>query len=200
MAPLPAWGVTLCALLALAACARATHPPPTDDFNAGTATVRWTLPDRPLPPRAVPPSAPARGLDIVPNDDPIAEMAHIRGVLWPLVRNAGRGRAYPSQEGIASFYHEGQQLATGERFDPHGLSAAHRTLPFGTIVRVTRLDTGASVVVVINDRGPYVDGRIIDLSLGAAVTIDMIEVGLVRCRVEVLAYPLIETMGPRGNG
>jgi rare lipoprotein A len=72
---------------------------------------------------------------------------------------------------MASWYGEpyhGRTTANGEVYDMHGLTAAHRYLPFGTLVRVTRRDTGAAVTVRINDRGPFVRGRIIDLSLGAA--------------------------------
>ena len=76
--------------------------------------------------------------------------------------------------------------ATGERFDPSGMTAAHRTLPFGTRVRVTRVDTGNSVVVRINDRGPFKPGRVIDLSEGAAENLGITGVGLAEVRLEVL--------------
>ncbi len=76
--------------------------------------------------------------------------------------------------------------ATGERFDKRALTAAHKTLPFGTRVRVTRVDTGTSVVVRINDRGPYKPGRIIDLSEGAAEAVGMTGVGITPVRLEVL--------------
>ena len=76
--------------------------------------------------------------------------------------------------------------ATGEKFDPKGMTAAHRTLPFGTRVRVTRVDTGDSVVVRINDRGPFKPGRIIDLSEGAAEDLDMTRIGLAEVRLDVL--------------
>lgn len=124
----------------------------------------------------------------------------IRGVDWPLVMNDGQGRHYPEEHGLVSFYHAPQRLATGEWFDPDELTAAHKTLPFGTVVRCTRTDTGQSVVVTINDRGPYVRGRILDLSRKSARLIDLPGVGVAPCKVEVLAYPLVETMGPRGNG
>ena len=93
-----------------------------------------------------------------------------------------------SQTGVASWYMMGQKTANGERFEPLHLTAAHRTLPFGTKVRVTNLDTGRSVVVRINDRGPFVGKRIIDLSLGAADVIGMTEQGVAKVRVERL-YP-----------
>lgn len=85
--------------------------------------------------------------------------------------------------GMASFYHEPQPTASGERFIADGISAAHRSLPFGTRVRVTYLATGQSVVVRINDRGPYVGGRIIDLSRGAARAIGMVGAGVGRVRL-----------------
>ena len=88
--------------------------------------------------------------------------------------------------GLASYYGQGEVTATGERFDPSGMTAAHRTLPFGTRVRVTRVDTGNSVVVRINDRGPFKPGRVIDLSAGAAENLGITGVGLAEVRLEVL--------------
>lgn len=70
--------------------------------------------------------------------------------------------------GIASYYDTGSRTASGERFNPDGMTAAHKTLPFGTKVKVTNQANGKSVKVTINDRGPFVKGRIIDLSAGAA--------------------------------
>lgn len=93
------------------------------------------------------------------------------------------------QEGLASWYGREQQghlTADGERFDMHQLTAAHRTLPMNTRVRVTNLRNGRQVVVRINDRGPYSRKRIIDLSRAAAVKLDMIGAGVVPARVEVL--------------
>ena len=80
--------------------------------------------------------------------------------------------------GVASYYYSGHTVASGARFNPDGMTAAHRTLPFGTRVRVTHLGNGRSVNVVINDRGPFIGGRIIDLSRGAANVIGMIGQGL----------------------
>jgi rare lipoprotein A len=70
----------------------------------------------------------------------------------------------------------------------HGLTAAHRTFPFGTKVRVTNLVNNLSVIVRINDRGPFVEGRIIDLSLGAATVIESVQSGTVKVRLEVLEW------------
>lgn len=77
-------------------------------------------------------------------------------------------------------------MASGGRFNPEGMTAAHRSLPFGTRVRVTHLGNGRSVTVRINDRGPFVAGRIIDLSRGAAKVIGMTAQGVARVMVEVL--------------
>jgi rare lipoprotein A len=74
---------------------------------------------------------------------------------------------------ISAFYSQGQRTASGQRFDPQGMTAAHRTLPFGTQLTVTNPRTGKSVTVVINDRGPFVSGVALDLSLGAAQAIGM---------------------------
>lgn len=78
-----------------------------------------------------------------------------------------------AQCGTASWYHEGARTANGERYRPDGISAAHRSLPFGTIVQVRNQRTGRTVTVRINDRGPFIRGRIIDLSRGAKRIIGM---------------------------
>ena len=94
------------------------------------------------------------------------------------------------QVGRASFYGEGfhgRETASGEVFDQEAMTAAHRTLAFGTRLRVTNLANGASVVVTVNDRGPYVRGRMIDLSLGAARTLGFVEDGTTRVRVKPLS-------------
>jgi rare lipoprotein A len=91
------------------------------------------------------------------------------------------------EEGVASWYgpkFHGRRTANGEIYDMHKLTAAHKTLPFGTRVLVTNLDNGATVVVRINDRGPFVKGRIIDLSKAAAERIDMIGTGTARVKIE----------------
>jgi rare lipoprotein A len=95
-----------------------------------------------------------------------------------------------SEEGEASWYgsaHQGKMTAAGEPYDMRKMTAAHRTLPFGTMVRVTNLDNGRMVTVRINDRGPFVRGRIIDLSAAAARGLDMKEDGVARVRLETFA-------------
>ncbi len=91
-----------------------------------------------------------------------------------------------SSTGIASYYWQPQALASGGRFNPNALTAAHKTLPFGTIVRVTHLGNGKSVTVRINDRGPYIKGRIIDLSKRAAGVIKMRGSGIARVKIQVV--------------
>jgi len=90
------------------------------------------------------------------------------------------------QTGIASYYWQPQALASGGRFDPNAMTAAHKTLPFGTRVRVKHLSNGRSVDVRINDRGPYVADRIIDLSKAAAGKIGMTGQGIAHVSMTVL--------------
>ncbi|MBN2352147.1 MAG: septal ring lytic transglycosylase RlpA family protein [Spirochaetales bacterium] len=108
----------------------------------------------------------------------------------------GSGRAVPTAPGgvvgTASWYggkFQGRKTASGEIFDTRAFTAAHRSLPFGTMVRVTNLDNGKSVVVRINDRGPFVVGRLIDVSRAAAVELDMMKTGVARVSLVVLGRP-----------
>lgn len=101
------------------------------------------------------------------------------------------GGASPAivQTGIASYYSDefvGRKTASGEVYDKWALTCAHRTLPFGTKVKITNLKNGKTVIVRVNDRGPWVKGRIIDLSYAAAQRIGMIASGLVKVKVEAL--------------
>ena len=89
--------------------------------------------------------------------------------------------------GWASYYKHGARTANGESFNPQGLTAAHRTLPFGTKVRVVNIRTGKSVIVRINDRGPFAKNRIIDLSLGAASVVGLVKSGVSKVRIEVVS-------------
>lgn len=93
------------------------------------------------------------------------------------------------QKGIASYYSdkfEGRKTASGEIFRQNKFTAAHRTLPFGTEVRIINLDTGDSVNVVINDRGPFIKGRIIDVSKEAAKRLGFFKQGLANVTIEIL--------------
>ncbi len=100
-----------------------------------------------------------------------------------------RPAAESGQVGVASWYgneFHGRPTSSGEVFDTNDLTAAHRTLPFGTYVMVTNLENDRSVVVRINDRGPFVRGRIIDLSYAAARTLGLIGPGTARVRLDIL--------------
>jgi rare lipoprotein A len=96
------------------------------------------------------------------------------------------------QTGIASWYRD-HRTASGERFNVNALAAAHKSLPFGSAVRVIDLKTGKSIIVRINDRGPYIRGRIIDLTVGAARELGIYHRGIAPVRIEVLRQiPLLE--------
>jgi rare lipoprotein A len=90
------------------------------------------------------------------------------------------------QHGLGTWYGVGKRTASGERFNKHAMTAAHRTYPFGTRARVTNKRNGRSVIVRINDRGPFARGRIIDVTEGAAVQLGMKRDGVVPVKVERL--------------
>lgn len=97
-----------------------------------------------------------------------------------------------TQKGVASYYHNslhGRKTASGQIYNKNKLSAAHKTLPLGTKVRVTDVKTGKEIVVRINDRGPFVKGRVIDLSRSAAKELGIIQRGVAKVEVEVLSVP-----------
>ena len=105
----------------------------------------------------------------------------------------------PYQVGTASWYgqyFQGKETASGEPFNMYDLTAAHLTLPLGTRVKVTNLRNGRSVVVRINDRGPVVEGRIIDLSYGAAKTLDLKARGLQRVRLDIVEPETVAMLRP----
>lgn len=115
-------------------------------------------------------------------------------------RPAGRAPGGPptpvpanySEEGVASWYgvpYHGRRAANGEIYDMYKLTAAHRTLPFDTVVRVINKKNGKQVDVRITDRGPFVEGRIIDLSLGAARLLDMVGMGIAPVRLTLVSSP-----------
>lgn len=108
-----------------------------------------------------------------------------------------------TERGIASWYghpYHGRRAANGEIYDMEALTAAHRTLPFGAVVRVWNLDSGKQVTVRITDRGPFVEGRIIDLSRAAARAVQMIGPGTARVSIQLLAYGPPRLDAPAGNG
>lgn len=93
--------------------------------------------------------------------------------------------------GVSSWYgpnFHGKLTANGEVFDQYGVTAAHKNLPLGTVARVTNIDNGKSVVLRINDRGPYVGNRILDCSYGAAKKLDFVNSGTTKVRIEVIEW------------
>lgn len=122
--------------------------------------------------------------------------AAIADIKTPAQADSGRGEpaahAAKPHRGQASYYgpqFAGRQMANGERFDPRSNSAAHRTLPFGTVAQVTNLRNGRTETVVIEDRGPYVRGRVIDVSPSTAARLGMREEGVVPVQVVPVEVP-----------
>ena len=161
-------------------------------FSAGCAS-RHTVASRPEPPQPQPaeasenaqPSKRERGEPAAKGATSAPAPAPKRGITTP-----NRAMSAYSEEGNASWYgvpFHGRRASNGEVYDMHKLTAAHRTLPFDTMVRVTNLSNGKSTVVRITDRGPFVDNRIIDLSMAAAREIDSIGAGVVPVRLEILS-------------
>jgi rare lipoprotein A len=129
---------------------------------------------------------------------PTPRTARLAALLLPLLLGGclhGRpapAPAAPPEEGLASWYadrFQGRPTASGRPYDRAALTCAHRTAPFGARLRVTELEGGRSVVVVVNDRGPNVAGRVVDLSRAAAERLDMLGRGLTRVRVERVGGP-----------
>jgi rare lipoprotein A len=104
----------------------------------------------------------------------------------PFARHNNAAPTRVASQGIASFYTEDQETASGEKFDTHDLTAAHPTLPFGTRLRVTNVETGRSVTVRVNDRGPYVAGRVVDVSHSAADALGMVGSGVAKVKLDVV--------------
>ncbi|MDE8650312.1 septal ring lytic transglycosylase RlpA family protein [Novosphingobium album (ex Liu et al. 2023)] len=133
--------------------------------------------------------SPADLLDMATNR-PVAGIAALRGVAGDDQPASAPVDARPIDAGIASYYgaqFTGRRTASGDVFDPGELTAAHRSLPFGSLVRVTNTSTGASVVVRINDRGPYHGNRVIDLSRAAASEIGLIGPGSGRVELTLVS-------------
>jgi len=124
----------------------------------------------------------------------VSSLLIVVGLTACLASGQSRSRLLDDPRGEASYYADkfaGETTANGETFDPAALTAAHPNLPFDTVVRVTRVggERERSVTVRINDRGPYADDRIIDLSEAAAQELGMIEEGVVEVRIEVVELP-----------
>jgi rare lipoprotein A len=104
----------------------------------------------------------------------------------PFARHDNAAATPMASQGLASFYSEGVRTASGEKFDANELTAAHPTLPFGTRLRVTNVATGRSVTVRVNDRGPYVAGRVVDVSYSAADALGMVGSGVAKVKLDVV--------------
>jgi peptidoglycan lytic transglycosylase len=104
----------------------------------------------------------------------------------PFAAHKPAAPAQVASQGLASFYTEGTHTASGEKFDTHELTAAHPTLPFGTRLRVTNVASGRSVTVRVNDRGPFVPGRVVDVSYAAAASLGMVGRGVAKVRLDVV--------------
>ncbi|HEY2645655.1 MAG TPA: septal ring lytic transglycosylase RlpA family protein [Candidatus Acidoferrales bacterium] len=142
-------------------------------------------------PSTTPPTPPAAQPESVPAPPPTRPPA-VQGEQPPPTRSTPFVPGIFVEEGTASWYgipFHGRRAANGEIFDMNSLVAAHRTLPFGSILRVTNLNNGREVQVRVIDRGPFVGDRILDLARAAAVSLDMIGTGTARVRIELLSGP-----------
>jgi rare lipoprotein A len=184
--------VLLCTVLLLAACggkkhARVSVPPP--PAIESTATAGPPQESTTSNPRVAPgpadsaeeESVPAASVDIFPTFAPDAK---------PLAVETGTASWYGPP------YHN-RRGSNGQLYNMHALTAAHRTLPLGTVARVTNLTTGHSTLVRITDRGPFIEGRIVDLSLAAATKVDVVGPGLAQVKLEVLQTPASLQQGGR---
>ncbi len=126
-------------------------------------------------------AAPAANQQMAALSLPAAVSEETRASLTPSNKQTER-----ASYGLASYYWQGSRTASGEKFDKHELTAAHRTLPFGTRVRVTNLASGRSITVRVNDRGPFVAGRVIDVSRAAAEELGMVGRGVAKVKLTVV--------------
>lgn len=125
----------------------------------------------------------------LPEQNREATVGTVRHVAARRVKHTPFKRPIETQfasHGVASFYTEEQQTANGENFNPRALTAAHKTLPFGTRLRVTNVVTGRSVTVRVNDRGPYVPGRVVDVSYSAAESLGIVGRGIAKVKLDVV--------------
>jgi rare lipoprotein A len=116
--------------------------------------------------------------------EPVRRVAAVQRPTPFLRRDATEAKTASS--GMASFYTEGTRTASGEKFNTLELTAAHPTLPFGTKLRVTNVATGRAVTVRVNDRGPYVAGRVVDVSYSAADALGMVGRGVAKVKLDVV--------------
>ena len=141
----------------------------------------------PVPAAATPPPPPIAAP--TNRTAPAPSIAHAPSL--PAPPEEVHGKPVSTEIGLASWYgpYQNRRAADGSVYDGNGMTAAHRTLPMGTTVRVTNLTTNESVVVRITDRGPFVPGRMLDLSLAAAKAIGLYKMGVAEVKVEAFAHP-----------
>jgi rare lipoprotein A len=176
---LTALAVTVPILATLGACAPSPFVQNQTQFAAPAPTPTTTrhaaFHFRTAPPSNIARHSVVRKVTVAKKPDPAT----------PAVLDA-HPKANSSSYGVASFYTEDEWTASGERFNTRAMTAAHPSLPFGTHLRVTNVTNGRSVVVRINDRGPYVHGRAVDLSESAAESLGMVERGVVKVKLDVV--------------
>jgi rare lipoprotein A len=117
---------------------------------------------------------------------PRRQVAAVTKRYRPRATSRAAARTNTGSYGIASFYRYDSKTASGEKFNPNDLTAAHRTLPFGTRLRVTNVATGKSVTVRVNDRGPFIPGRVVDVSYSAAESLGIVERGVAKVKLDVV--------------
>jgi rare lipoprotein A len=190
--PFPAWILLLVvAVLMLGGCggkkqAKVNTPPPPPIAVPSTARVQTPNPPKPKP------DVQTSKVDAEKqekSDTSASDLAALASVK-PLSVETGKASWYGAP------YHN-RRSSNGEIYDMHAMTAAHRTLPLGSIVRVTNLKTDHSTIVRITDRGPFVEGRIVDLSLAAAKQADIWQAGVAQVRLEVLRTPVPFNSGGR---
>ena len=157
---------------------RRDHPaPPVKAIAPHSARPVMALEETPVEESAIQGSP----VETLPDQTPEAEAPGTQAPA-PAKLGIAKGGCSGSRRIISAYYSQGQRTASGQRFDPNGMTAAHRTLPFGTRLTVSNPRTGKSVDVVINDRGPFISGISLDLTLGAAQAIGMRGTGAVCIR------------------
>ena len=161
-------------------------PPPPPLAVPSTASVQTPNPPKPKPDVSTSKVEPQKQDNADASANDIAALAGVK----PLSVETGKASWYGAP------YHN-RRSSNGEIYDMHALTAAHRTLPLGSIVRVTNLKTDHSTIVRITDRGPFVEGRIVDLSLAAAKQADIWQAGVAQVRLEVLRTPVPFNSGGR---
>jgi len=167
--------IVLIALMLLSACGhhnppRVEVPPPPPPESTATA-----------PPPSTPRPAKPVETPTLPKTEADADLAE------PVV--PANAKPIETQTGLASWYgppYHNRRGSNGEVYNMHAMTAAHRTFPLGSIVRVTNVKTGSSAVVRITDRGPFISGRILDLSLAAARKVDLVQAGVTQVKVELM--------------